>query len=129
MIWARAEVRKFLRTAASTRLHGAWRLSLYGLRRGEVLDGKRTLPVDDDLVAALVELRKREARESGVAGAAYGAALADLEIVRDRASQTRVGHPRIRPTNKAPTSRLLVGALFVAVSKRARSEGLEPPTF
>jgi integrase len=91
-IWSRAEVRKFLRTAAPTRLHAAWRLSLYGLRRGEVLglrwsdidlnakpltvhqarvlvdykvrieepkshNGKRTLPLDDDLVAALVELR------------------------------------------------------------------------
>lgn len=36
-IWSKAEVRKFLRTAAQTRLHAAWRLSLYGLRRGEVL--------------------------------------------------------------------------------------------
>jgi site-specific recombinase XerD len=35
--WSKAEVRKFLRTAASTRLHAAWCLSLYGLRRGEVL--------------------------------------------------------------------------------------------
>jgi integrase len=113
-IWSKAEVRKFLRTAAATRLHAAWRLSLYGLRRGEVLglrwsdidlkaktltvnqarvlvdykvrveepkshNGKRTLPLDDDLVAALVELRKRQARESEYAGAAYGAALADLD--------------------------------------------------
>ncbi len=85
--WSKAEVRKFLRTAAATRLHAAWRLSLYGLRRGEVLglrwsdidlkartltvsqarvlvdykvrieepkshNGKRTLPLDDDLVAS-----------------------------------------------------------------------------
>jgi integrase len=113
-IWSKAEVRKFLRTAAPTRLHAAWRLSLYGLRRGEVLglrwsdidlkakaltvhqarvlvdykvrieepkshNGKRTLPLDDDLVAALVELRKRQARESEIAGAAYGAGLADLD--------------------------------------------------
>lgn len=28
---------EFLRTAATDRLHAAWRLSLYGLRRGEVL--------------------------------------------------------------------------------------------
>jgi integrase len=113
-IWSKTEVRKFLRIAAQTRLHAAWRLSLYGLRRGEVLglrwsdidlkaktltvnqarvlvdykvrieepkshNGKRTLPLDDDLVAALVELRKRQAHESEVAGAAYGASLADLD--------------------------------------------------
>ena len=113
-IWSKAEVRKFLRTASSTRLHAAWRLSLYGLRRGEVLglrwsdidlkaktltvrqarvlvdykvrieepkshNGKRTLPLDDDLVAALTELRKRQTRESEDAGTAYGAGLADLD--------------------------------------------------
>lgn len=42
-------------------------------------NGKRTLPLDDDLVAALVELRKRQARESAIAGTAYGAGLADLD--------------------------------------------------
>jgi integrase len=108
--WSKAEVRKFLRTAAATRLHAAWRLSLYGLRRGEVLglrwsdidlraktltvnqarvlvdykvrieepkshNGKRTLPPDEDLVLALVELRKRQAKESESAGPAYGAGL------------------------------------------------------
>lgn len=112
--WSKAEVRKFLRTAAATRLHAAWRLSLYGLRRGEVLglrwsdidlkaatltvnqarvlvdykvrieepkshNGKRTLPLDDDLVAALVELRKRQAKESESAGPAYGASLEELD--------------------------------------------------
>jgi integrase len=35
--WTKAQVRKFLRTAGATRLHVAWPLSLYGLRRGEVL--------------------------------------------------------------------------------------------
>jgi hypothetical protein len=35
--------------------------------------------LDDDLVAALVELRKRQARESEIAGAAYGAGLAELD--------------------------------------------------
>jgi integrase len=113
-IWSKAKVRKFLRTAAPTRLHAAWQLSLYGLRRGEVLglrwsdvdvkaqtltvqqarvlvdykvrieepkshNGKRTLPLDADLVAALVQLRKRQAHESEVAGAAYGAGLAELD--------------------------------------------------
>ena len=104
--WSRTQVRKFLRTAAATRLHAAWRLSLYGLRRGEVLglrwfdidlkaktltvnqarvlvdykvrieepksrNGKRTLPLDDDLVAALADLRKRQAKESEQGGSAY----------------------------------------------------------
>ena len=44
-IWSRAEVRKLLRAAAPTRLHAAWRLSLYGLRRGEVL-GLRWSDID-----------------------------------------------------------------------------------
>jgi integrase len=44
-IWTRAQVRTFLRTAASDRLHAAWRLSLYGLRRGEVL-GLRWSDID-----------------------------------------------------------------------------------
>jgi integrase len=35
--WSKAEVRKFLAAASRDRLHAAWRLSLYGLRRGEVL--------------------------------------------------------------------------------------------
>lgn len=42
-------------------------------------NGKRTLPLDDDLVAALVELRKRQAHESEAAGPTYGAGLADLD--------------------------------------------------
>jgi integrase len=88
----------------------AWRLSLYGLRRGEVLglrwsdldleaktlavnqarvlvghkvrieerksrNGKRTLVLDDDLVAALAELRKRQAKESANAGPACRAGV------------------------------------------------------
>lgn len=35
--WTQAEVRTFLTKARKDRLHAAWRLSLYGLRRGEVL--------------------------------------------------------------------------------------------
>jgi integrase len=112
-IWSQAEVRAFLRSAASDPLHAAWRLSLCGLRRGEVLglrwsdidlkgrtltvgqarvlvdckvrveppksrNGKRTLPLDDALVAALKELRKRQAGESAAAGTAYQAGLAEL---------------------------------------------------
>jgi hypothetical protein len=32
--WSKAEVKKFLAKACSDRLYAAWRLSLYGLRRG-----------------------------------------------------------------------------------------------
>lgn len=35
--WSTTEVRTFLGKARTDRLHAAWRLSLYGLRRGEVL--------------------------------------------------------------------------------------------
>lgn len=101
--WSQAEVRAFLAEAARDRLHAAWRLSLYGLRRSEVTalrwDGYdrraktltvrlarvlvageivekapksassvRALPLDDDTVAALDELRKRQMAE-GIAGA------------------------------------------------------------
>jgi integrase len=112
--WSRAQVRRFLRTAASDRLHARWRLSLYGLRRGEVLglrwsdvdlkaktltisqarvlvdykvrieppksrNGKRTLTLDEELVSALNELRKRQIKESENAGSAYRAGLEDLD--------------------------------------------------
>jgi integrase len=111
--WSRTEVRRFLRLATKDRLHTAWRLILYGLRRGEVLglhwsdidlcaktlavsqaralvdykvrieppqshNGKRTL-LDDELVSALTELRKRQTRESAAAGHAYRAGLEDLD--------------------------------------------------
>ncbi len=35
--WSQDHVRQFLATAVKERLHAAWRMSLYGLRRGEVL--------------------------------------------------------------------------------------------
>jgi len=43
--WSTEQVRRFLRLAAKDRLHAAWRLSLYGLRRGEVL-GLRWSDID-----------------------------------------------------------------------------------
>lgn len=43
--WSKAEVKKFLVKASGDRLHAAWRLSLYGLRRGEVL-GLRWSDID-----------------------------------------------------------------------------------
>lgn len=105
--WSQAAVLKFLGVAKKDRLHAAWRLSLYGLRRGEVLglrwdkdidlvaktltvtetrvlvngdvvigepksrNGERTLPLDDDLVAALMTLRLLLADEKEAAGEAY----------------------------------------------------------
>ena len=42
-------------------------------------NGKRTLPLDDELVSALTELRKHQARESESAGHAYRAGLEDLD--------------------------------------------------
>lgn len=112
--WSKAEVRKFLAKASPDRLYAAWRLSLYGLRRGEVLglrwsdidlrvrtltvnqsrvlveyrvrieepksrNGKRTLPLDAELVTALIALRKRQLDESLAAGPAYRSALGELE--------------------------------------------------
>ena len=111
--WSGAEVRKFLGTAARDRLHAAWRLSLYGLRRGEVLglrwadvdlkaktltvnqarvlvdykvhieepksrNGKRTLPLDEELVSALTALRKRQAQDSEAADTTFRAGLDGL---------------------------------------------------
>jgi integrase len=111
--WTRAEVRKFLTAASHDRLHAAWCLSLYGLRRGEVLglrwsdidlraktltvgqarvlveyqvrieepksrNGHRTLPLDDELVGALLALHKRQMAESATAGTVYHGGLADL---------------------------------------------------
>ena len=181
-------------TDGSSRLHAAWCLSLYGLRRGEVLglrwsdidlkakpltvrqarvhvnykvrieepksdNGKRTLPLDDDLVTALTELRKRQAHESEDAGAAYGAGRADLDwyteedkyVVTDELGTPlhpesysdeftrmlkRAGLPKIRLHDSRHTLSLLekAGVPISIIRKwagplRARSEGLEPPTF
>jgi integrase len=115
--WSKAEVRKFLAKASSDHLYAAWRLSLYGLRRGEVLglrwsdidlragtltvsqsrvlveyrvgieepksrNGKRTLPLDVELVTALTALRRRQLDESTAAGPAYRSGLGDLEWYR-----------------------------------------------
>jgi integrase len=63
--WSQAEVRTFLRAAAGDRLHAAWRLSLYGLRRGEVLGLRwpgidlkaRTLTVNQARVTADCKVR------------------------------------------------------------------------
>ena len=42
-------------------------------------NGKRTLPLDGELVAALATLRKRQLDESAAAGAAYRSGLAGLD--------------------------------------------------
>lgn len=106
--WTGTEVQAFLAEAARDRLHAAWWLSLYGLRRGEVtalrwsdvdlkartltvsrarvlvageiiekaaktLNSIRTLPLDDAVVVALAELRKRQMAEGAAAAPAYEA--------------------------------------------------------
>lgn len=53
--WSAAEVRRFLAVADADRLAACWRLSLYGLRRGEVL-GLRW--ADVDLKAGTITIRQ-----------------------------------------------------------------------
>jgi integrase len=43
------------------------------------VNGKRTLPLDAELVAALTALPKRQLEESTIAGVAYGSGAADLD--------------------------------------------------
>lgn len=104
--WTADEAAAFLGYVAGHRLFAAWQMSLYGLRRGEVLglrwedvelkkatisikmtrtivDGevvesepkstrsKRTLPLDEDLLAALKTRRKAQSEERLAAGSAY----------------------------------------------------------
>ena len=106
--WSKDEVRAFLAEAGKHRLYAAWRMSLYGLRRSEVLgvrwdaydrraktltvslarvlvagevsekapktiNSLRALPLDDAVVAALDELRKRQMAEGIAAAPAYRA--------------------------------------------------------
>ncbi|WP_377461018.1 site-specific integrase [Micromonospora andamanensis] len=104
--WTAEQAAAFLAYVAEDRLFAAWCLSLYGLRRGEVLGlrwcdidleaktltvcvtriivkdqvvhstpksarSKRTLPLDDTLVAALRRLKSRRAQERLKAGRDY----------------------------------------------------------
>ncbi len=111
--WTANQAGAFLEAVADHRLNAAFQLSLYGLRRGEVLGlcwsdidlqaktltihrarvevtgtgivevgpkterGKRTLPLDDAMVAALRSLRTQQSRERLAAGTAYRAACPD----------------------------------------------------
>lgn len=111
--WTAEHATAFLEAVAIDRLSPAWQLSLYGLRRGEVLGlcwsdvdlaartltirrarveitgvgvvegepkterGKRTLPLDEALVAALRSLKARQARERLKAREAYSGGCGD----------------------------------------------------
>jgi integrase len=111
--WTERQVQTFLEAVTDDRLNAAWQLSLYGLRRGEVLGlrwsdidlpgktltirlsrgevtgagvvegepkterGKRTLPLDDSLVAALRALKALQSQERLIAGETYSAGCRD----------------------------------------------------
>jgi integrase len=68
--WSKPEVQKFLAKASRDRLHAAWRLSPYGLRRGEVLGlrwsdidlNARTLTVNQSRVLVEYQVRLEEPR-------------------------------------------------------------------
>jgi integrase len=71
--WSKAEVRKFLAAASRDRLHAAWRLSLYGLRPGEVLGLRwsdidltsKTLTVSQARVLVEYKVRLEEPKSRG----------------------------------------------------------------
>ena len=112
--WNEADVQTFLDLAARDRLHAVWRVSMYGLRRGEVMglrwsdidlraktlsvrqarlcinneirieapksdNGIRTLPMDDELVAALKDLHRQQSEERLRAGSGYARYVKDLD--------------------------------------------------
>lgn len=118
--WTAEQATQFLAFTAADRMSLAWKLSMYGLRRGEVLglrwcdidlmnksltirktrgmlDGKatedepkserskRTLPLDDDMVAGFATLQLLQREEAEKAGDAYGRCpdCAELHVVVD----------------------------------------------
>ncbi len=60
--WTEDELRTFLLAVSEHRLHAAWRLSLYGLRRGEVMGLRWT---DVDLDGASVTVRQSRSTVDG----------------------------------------------------------------
>jgi integrase len=100
--WSKAEVRTFLRAAADDRLHAAQRLSLYGLRRGEVL-GLRWADLD---------------LKAGTLTVSQGRVLVDCKV--------RVEPPKSRNGQRTlPLDAALVRAL-TALSKRMAEEAGPP---
>jgi integrase len=128
--WTQAEVRKFLGAIADDRLAVAWRLPLYGLRRGEVLglrwsvviappksqNGFRTPPLDDELLTGLKALRITRNVEQPMSQRAPAAG-------KGRAGQAGrpypISRPRSRPERLAPVAD--VGAVATTGLRRVRA--------
>jgi integrase len=99
--WSKAEVRAFITKASRDRLHAAWRLSLYGLRRGEVL-GLRWSDID-------LRARTLTVRQARV--------LVDYKV--------RIEEPKSRTGQRTlPLDKELVAAL-TALRKRQASESAD----
>lgn len=115
--WSKPEVKKFLAKASRDRLHAAWRLSRYGLRRGKVLGLRwsdidlkaRTLTVNQSRVLVEYQVRLEEPKsrngkrtlplDDAVVGALT--ALHKLQLTESAAG----GRPTGRPTGAWLVSR------------------------
>ena len=164
--WSGPQMRAFLAEAGTDRLAACWRMTAYGLRRGEVaglrwpdvdlaagtvtigsarvvVDGEvivkapktergyRTLPADEELLAALRVLHTRQAAERLAAGAAYeasGYVAADElgapvhpEWLTDEFHRVaaRAGLPRIRLHDGRHTANSLMAAAGIPDHIRA----------
>ena len=95
--WSAADVKTFLAAASADRLHAAWRLSLYGLRRGEVLGLRwadidlpgKTLTVSQSRVLVEYQVRIEEPKSrNGLRTLPLDDALVDaLKALRKRQAQ------------------------------------------
>jgi integrase len=73
--WSDIDLRAGMLTVNQARVLVEYRVRIEPKSR----NGKRTLPLDGELVAALIALRKRQLEEGTIAGTAYRSGLAELE--------------------------------------------------